>query len=137
MLKGQRSCGRSSTILSNQNELLTIERDGLQSALNSERGKPKKGKPLPLIQRREIQTRTQWWSPRAINEAQHLQAIFEQEEKDEEVRKADKRALQESNRLIKQKPDAERKEAAKVMKEEATKKRAVKAQQQAERKAER
>ena len=58
--------------LSNQNELLKIERENLQAALAAANQKPEKGKPLPLIQRRETQAKAQWWSPRAVNEAQHL-----------------------------------------------------------------
>ena len=75
-------------------------------------------------------------SPRSVNEAQHLQAIFEQEERDEEVRKANRKELQESNRLLKQKLDAEKKEAQERRKEERARERAVKEQQQAERMAE-
>ena len=46
-----------------------------------------------------------------MNEVQHFQVVFEQEEKDEEARKANKKELQESNRLLKQKLDAEKKVA--------------------------
>jgi hypothetical protein len=46
--------------LSNENELLKIERDSLQFALNTERSKPKKSKPLPLIQCQETRAKTQW-----------------------------------------------------------------------------
>ena len=46
--------------LHTQNELLKMERDGSRQALNFERSKPKKSKPLPLIQREETQARTQW-----------------------------------------------------------------------------
>jgi hypothetical protein len=53
------------------------------------------------------------------------------------VRKANKKELQESNRLLKQKLSAEKKVAQEKRKEEQARMRAVKEQQQAERKAER
>jgi hypothetical protein len=44
--------------LTNQNELLKMERDGLREALSHTKTKPTKGKPLPLIQRKETRSKT-------------------------------------------------------------------------------
>jgi hypothetical protein len=44
--------------LTNQNELLKMERDGIQEALTHTKTKPTKSKPLPLIQRKETRSRT-------------------------------------------------------------------------------
>ena len=63
--------------LTNQNELLKLERDGLQQALEDQKPKQNKGKALPLVQRRETRSKTQWWSPQGLNEAKHLQDIFD------------------------------------------------------------
>ena len=123
--------------LTNQNELLKMERDGLQEALSHARSKPAKSKPLPLIQRRETRSKTQWYSPRGVNEAQHLQNIFEQEERDDELRKHTERELRESNRKLKQKLDAEKKAAAATMRKEVAERAQLKREEVAKRKAER
>ena len=123
--------------LTNQNELLKIERDGLQEALSHARSKPIKSKVLPLIQRKETRSKTQWYSPRGVNEAQHLQNIFEQEERDNELRKHTERELRESNRKLKQKLDAEKKAAAATRRKEAAERAQLKREEVAKRKAER
>ena len=110
--------------LHTQNELLKIEKDGLRFALNNERSKPKKGKPLPLVQREETQARTQWWSPRALESARKLQDQFDAEEHDREFAKSTRRELQESNRLLKEKLAIEKKEAAAKRKEEVAERKA-------------
>lgn len=123
--------------LTNQNELLKMERDGLQEALSYARSKSTKSKPLPLIQRKETRSKTQWYSPRGVNEAQHLQYIFEQEESDEELRKHTERELREPNRQLKQKLDAEKKAAAATRRKEAAERKCVNDEAKAERKAKR
>ena len=101
-----------------------IEKDGLRLALNDERSKPKKGKPLPLVQREETQARTQWWSPRALESARKLQDQFDAEEHDRELAESTRRELQESNRLLKEKLVVEKKEAAAKRKEEVAERKA-------------
>ncbi|KAJ4353169.1 hypothetical protein N0V95_003598 [Ascochyta clinopodiicola] len=110
--------------LHTQNELLKIERDSLRQALNYKRSKPKKSKPLPLVQREETQVRTQWWSPRALESARKLQTEFEEQERDEELQKTTRRELQESNRLLKAKLAEEKREAAARRKDEAAERKA-------------
>ena len=101
-----------------QNELLKIEKDGFRFALSNERSKPKKGEPLPLVQREETQVRTQWWSPRALESARKLQDQFDAEERDRELAKSTRRELQESNRLLKEKLAIEKEEVAERKAEE-------------------
>ena len=123
--------------LSNQNELLKIERENLQAALAAANQKPEKGKPLPLIQRRETQAKAQWWSPRAVNKAQHLQDIFNQEKRDKKLQKQTAKELRHSNKLLKQKLEAEKRAAAATRREEAAERRRVKEQDKAKQRAER
>jgi hypothetical protein len=54
-------------------------------ALNNERTKLKKGKPLPLVQRKETQARTQWWPPRALESARKPQDKFNKGERNKEL----------------------------------------------------
>ncbi|XP_014549960.1 hypothetical protein COCVIDRAFT_117299, partial [Bipolaris victoriae FI3] len=128
--------------LTTQNELLKIERDNLQDTLSyakskSTKSKSIKSRPLPLIQRKETRSKTQWYSLRGVNEAQHLQDVFEQEERDNELRKHTERELHKSNRKLKQKLDAEKKAAAATRRKEAAERAQLKREEAAARKAER
>lgn len=123
--------------LTTQNELLKMERDNLQDTLSHAKSKSTKSKPLPLIRRKETRSKTQWYSPRGVNEAQHLQDVFEQEERDNELRKHTERELHESNRKLKQKLDAEKKAAAATRRKEAAERAQLKREEAAARKAER
>jgi hypothetical protein len=123
--------------LTNQNELPKMERDNLQDALSHIKSKCTKSKPLPLAQRKETCSKTQWYYPRGVNEAQHLQNVFEQEERDDELRKHTERELRESHRKLKQKFDAEKKAAAAARRKEAAERAQLKREEAAKRKAER
>ncbi|CAE7034336.1 DDE 1 domain containing protein [Pyrenophora teres f. teres] len=123
--------------LTNQNELLKMERDGLQEVLSHARSKPTKSKSLPFIQPKETRSKTQWYSLRGVNEAQHLQNIFEQEERDDELHKHTERELRESNRKLKQKLDTKKKAAAATRRKEAAERARLKREEVAKRKAER
>ncbi|KAF1829108.1 hypothetical protein BDW02DRAFT_613021 [Decorospora gaudefroyi] len=114
-----------------------MERDGLQDALSHARSKPTKSKPLPLIQRKETRSKTQWYSPRGVNEARHFQNVFDQEERDDELRKHTERELRESNRKLKQKLDAEKEAAAATRRKGAAERARLKREEVAQRKAER
>jgi hypothetical protein len=93
-----------------QNELLKIERDDLQKSLKAVTKPKSQNKALPLIQRKETRSKTQWWSPRGVNEAQHLLKIFEQEQRDKELEKVTAKQARASNKLLKDKLDAVRKQ---------------------------
>jgi hypothetical protein len=93
-----------------QNELLKIERDDLQKSLKAATKPKSQNKALPLIQRKETRSKTQWWSPRGVNEAQHLLKIFEQEQRDKELEKVTAKQARASNKLLKDKLDAVRKQ---------------------------
>lgn len=68
-------------------------------------------KPLPLIYRKEARSKTQYHSPWGFSETQRLQNVFEQEERDDEIRGHTERELRESGRKLKQRLDAEKKAA--------------------------
>ncbi|KAK1914053.1 hypothetical protein P3342_007299 [Pyrenophora teres f. teres] len=72
-----------------------------------------------------------------VNEAQHLQNIFEQEERDDELHKHTERELRESNRKLKQKLDTKKKAAAATRRKEAAERARLKREEVAKRKAER
>ncbi|KAK1914182.1 hypothetical protein P3342_007428 [Pyrenophora teres f. teres] len=114
-----------------------MERDGLQEVLSHARSKPTKSKSLPFIQPKETRSKTQWYSLRGVNEAQHLQNIFEQEERDDELHKHTERELRESNRKLKQKLDTKKKAAAATRRKEAAERARLKREEVAKRKAER
>ena len=119
----------------NQNKILKIERDDLQHSLKVATGKPDKGKSLPLIQRTETRSKTQWWSPRGVNEAQHLLKIFEQEQRDKELEKVTAKQVRESNKLLRDKLDAARKQRAATRREEKVERDRMKAEESAAKKA--
>jgi len=119
----------------NQNEIIKIERDDLQHSLKIAKVKPDKGKNLPLIQRKETQAKTQWWSPRGINEAQHLLAIFEQEERDKELEKVATREVRKSNKLLRDKLEAARKQRAATKRLERAERDRLKAEEDAKKSA--
>jgi hypothetical protein len=108
-----------------QNQLLTMENSGLQQALKQQRKSNKKSRSLPLIQRQDWEAGTQWWSPSRVTKAQRL------------LDEADKKALQESTRLLKQKLDAEKAEAREKEIKERDEKKAAERKAIDERKAER
>jgi hypothetical protein len=119
----------------NQNKILKIERDDLRHSLRVASGKPDKGKALPLIQRKETRSKTQWWSPRAVNEAQHLAKIIEADEHQKELEKVDARQLRHSNKLLNEKLLAARKERGRLRREAAAEKRRMKDEEIAEKNA--
>jgi membrane protein involved in colicin uptake len=120
-----------------QNQLLTMENSGLQQALKQQRKSNKKSRSLPLIQRQDWEAGTQWWSPSRVTKAQRLLDEADEAEKADEIRKADKKALQESTRLLKQKLDAEKAEAREKEIKERDEKKAAERKAIDERKAER
>lgn len=123
--------------LHNQNQLLKAERDNLRSSLAEATRKPTQGKALPLIQRKETRAKTQWWSPRAVNEAQHLQKIFEQEEGDKALADQTAREIKQQSDLLKAKLAQEKKEAAATKRLETAERKRLRGQEVANRKADR
>jgi hypothetical protein len=93
-----------------QNELLKIKRDDLQKSLKAATKPKSQNKALPLIQRKETYLKTQWWSPRGVNKAQHLLKIFKQEQRDKELKKVTAKQARASNKLLKDKLDTVRKQ---------------------------
>ncbi|KAF2621485.1 hypothetical protein BU25DRAFT_463708 [Macroventuria anomochaeta] len=114
-----------------------MENEGLQEALKVKKKQGKKGKALPLIQRKETCAGTQWWSPSKVSEARWRDKVFTREAKAEKLKKVNAKKLRESNKLLKDKLDQEKREKRAREKEEQDKGRAKERKEIEMRKAER
>jgi hypothetical protein len=119
--------------MSVQNELLHHEVDGLKEALLVKKKHKKKGKPLDLQQRQEYHGGAVFWSPRKVREARHRQSIKEQEEKDQELAKAETKELKAAAKRYKLQIAEEKRVAREAAKEVREKEKAEKAKNAAER----
>ena len=123
--------------LSIQNQLLQMENDRLQDALNQQKKGNKRGRALPMIQRQSWDGETQWWSPSRVEEARRLLDKADEAEKAEEIRKADAAELRETTRKLKQKLEAEKVKKREREKKEREERKATERKAINERKAER
>jgi hypothetical protein len=55
-----------------QDQLLTMENKGLESALRQQKKGNTKSRALPFVQRQNWDGETQWWSPSRVNKAQQV-----------------------------------------------------------------
>ncbi|KAF1999364.1 hypothetical protein P154DRAFT_401375, partial [Amniculicola lignicola CBS 123094] len=94
--------------LSVQNELLRHEIDGIKQVLATKQKRKKKGKALDLQQREEYHGGAVFWSPRKIREAHVRQSIREQEEKEQQLQKAETAELRKAAKLYKEKIQQEK-----------------------------
>ena len=101
--KESRKLSRTVHHQSAQISLLKHELQGLKEAVQPKKKRTKKATALPLQQRQEYSSRAIFWSPKKLREARVRQQVFEQEEEQERVRKADIKELQKANRLYKEK----------------------------------
>jgi hypothetical protein len=102
-----------------QNQLLSVENEGLRDALTTKR-KRKKGKVLDLQQREEYHGGAVFWSPRKIREARAREVVIEKEAYELRLQKANDKELKAAATLYKQKIQEERlvaRERAKVVRE--------------------
>ena len=88
-----------------QNELLQHEIKGLKEALAVKKKHKKRGKPLDLQQRKEYHGGAVFWSPRKVREARVRQSVKEQEEKEQQLQKAETAELKKAAKLYKEKID--------------------------------
>ncbi|KAF2875808.1 hypothetical protein BDV95DRAFT_615764 [Massariosphaeria phaeospora] len=77
--------------------------DGIKQALSTKEKRKKKGKALDLQQRQEYHGRAVFWSPRKIREARVRQSVREQEEKEQQLQKAETAELRKAAKLYKEK----------------------------------
>jgi predicted metal-binding transcription factor (methanogenesis marker protein 9) len=118
--KESRKVLRSLHHLSNQNELLHHELQGVKEALTAKKKQGKKQKTLPLQQREEYHGGSVFWSPRKRQEAEVRYEVFQRLEMEEQLAKAEKKQLRANNKLVKEKLKEEKRvarEAAKVVRE--------------------
>jgi hypothetical protein len=111
--------------LSVDNQLLKMEVSGLREAIEVKKKHSTKGKALPLSHKKKTIAKTRWYSPSAVQEARVQLRINEQEAANEKVRKADAKKLREANKLLKEKPEAEKAEAREKSKDERAKLKAI------------
>jgi hypothetical protein len=76
-------------LLQAQNELLHHKNEGLREALATKQNNAKNSKPLELQKRKEYWSGAVFWSPRKLREAKVQDAVEQQEEEQEKLRKAD------------------------------------------------
>ncbi|KAF2727386.1 hypothetical protein EJ04DRAFT_451419 [Polyplosphaeria fusca] len=119
--------------LSIQNELLKHEMDGIKQALSAKKKREKKGKALDLQQRKEYHGGAIFWSPRKVREARVRQSIKEQEDKEQQLQRAETAELRKAAKLYKEKIQREkrvaREEAKKVREKEKADKAAARTRQ--------
>jgi rubrerythrin len=101
----------------------------LKAALTSKKKHNKRRKPLDLQQRQEYHSRTIFWSPDKIQEAQARRVVIECEEHERQLQKANNKELKAAAKLYKEKIAEEKRvaqEAAKVLKEKERTEKAAK-----------
>jgi hypothetical protein len=121
--------------LSVQNELLKHEMDGIKQALSIKEKRKKKGRALDLQQRQEYYGGAVFWSPRKIREARVRQSIREQEEKEQQLQKAETAELKKAAKLYKDKIQQEKRAAREAARKAKEEERAEKAAQRKAQKA--
>jgi hypothetical protein len=112
-----------------QNQLLSVENEGLRDALTTKRNH-KKGRVLDLQQREEFHGGAVFWSPRKIREARAREVVKEKEAHELRLQKANDKELKAAATLYKQKIQEERRiarERAKVVREKERATRASRA----------
>jgi hypothetical protein len=114
--------------------LLLDENQDLRESLVIKKKRNKHGKKLDMGRECEYHGGTVWWSPRCFKHAGERQAQTEQEEEEENLRKADMKKLKVSNALLNKKLQDERRVERERLKKEREKEKEKKAQEQAQKK---
>jgi hypothetical protein len=112
-----------------ESKLLHYKNNGLKAALTSKKKHNKCCKPLDLQQRQEHHSKTTFWSPDKIQEAQARRVVIECEDHERQLQKANNKELKAAAKLYKEKIAEEKRvarEAAKVLKEKARAEKAAK-----------
>ena len=132
--KDAQKLSRSLHHISPKVQLFRHENAGLREAHATKKKHKKKGKPLDLQKRQEYHGGAVFWSPSKVREARVRQSVKEQEEKEQQLQKAETAELRKAAKLYKEKIAQEKRmarEAAKVARE---KERAEKAAERARKK---
>ena len=133
--KELRKVSRSLHHISIQNSLLHHEIAGLKEALKTQKKHKKKSKTLNLQQKKWAQGGAVFWSPRKVEEAREREKTKQQEQRAEELRKAEMAELRKASKLYNEKIAEERRVQRAREKEEREQLRAQKAAEEAERRA--
>jgi hypothetical protein len=114
--------------------LLLDENQDLRESLAIKKKRNKHGKKLDMHRESEYYGGAEWWSPRSFKHAGERQAQREQEEEEENLRKADMKKLKASNALLNKKLQEERRIERERLKKEREKEMEKKAQERAQKK---
>ncbi|KAJ8113422.1 hypothetical protein OPT61_g4445 [Boeremia exigua] len=121
--------------ISIQNSLLHHKIAGLKEVLKTQKKHKNKSKTLDLQQKKWAQGGAVFWSPRKVEEARQREKTKQQEQRAEELRKAEMAELRKANKLYKEKIAEENRVRRAREKEEREQAKAQKAAEEAERKA--
>ncbi|KAJ8113337.1 hypothetical protein OPT61_g4512 [Boeremia exigua] len=133
--KELRKISRSLHHISIQNSLLHHEIAGLKEVLKTQKKHKNKSKTLDLQQKKWAQGGAVFWSPWKVEEARQREKTKQQEQRAEELRKAEMAELRKANKLYKEKIAEEKRVRRAREKEERKQAKAQKAAEEAERKA--
>jgi hypothetical protein len=133
--KELRKISRSLHHISIQNSLLHHEIAGLKEALKTQKKHKKKSKTLNLQQKKWAQGGAVFWSPQKVEEAREREKTKQQEQRAEELRKAEMAELRKANKLYKEKIAEEKRVQRAREKEEREQLEAQKAAEEAKRRA--
>jgi hypothetical protein len=116
--KALKKIKRSLYYISIQNSLLYYEIAGLKEVLKTQRKHKKNNKPLDLQQKKWAQGGAVFWSPRKVQEARSREKAKQQEQRAEELKKAEMAELKRASKLYKEKIAQEKREQRVREKEE-------------------
>jgi hypothetical protein len=100
-----------------QNELLHVQNDGLEEALLTKKKQQKQSKLLSFNAPESPDQAADgavFWSPRRVERARDREAVKEQQEEEEKLRKVSERELREANSLYKKQKKKEAKELREI-----------------------
>jgi hypothetical protein len=135
--KELRKISRSLHHISVQNQLLHHENKGLKEVLKTQKKHKNKSKALQFQPRNEYHGGAEFYSPSRVEKARSDERTKQQNQRAEELRKAEMAKLRHANKLYNEKIAQERREQRAKEKEERDRVRAEKAEEAAERKAQR
>jgi hypothetical protein len=135
--KELRKISRSLHYISIQNSLLHHEIAGLKEVLKTQKKHKKKSKPLNFQQPNEYHGGATFYSPHRVEKARQYKQAKQQELEADKLKKAEMAELRHANKLYKEKIAQQKREQQVREKEERDQVKAKKAEEAAERKAER
>ena len=135
--KELRKISRSLHHISVQNQLLHHKIAGLKEVLKTQKKHKNRSKALKFQPRKDYHGGAEFYSPRRVEKARADERTKQQNQREEELKKADMAKLRQANKLYDEKITQKRRDQRAREKEERERLRAKKAEEVAERKAQR